>query len=246
MPKPILQRDRLEAFTRFGVMVALADGRAAQAELRVVRQFLAEIFGQDPELIRRFDPLIELCTVSKPHEATTLGDAKRLASGPEELQKLYRWATAVADASSGRNDREAALLSRIVDAWEINDGLAPRHAEAVGPSTRTPAPLLSSQVQVAEAQPIDPKAELEIPHDAVITVELVRRRYRLATDRLDANRLGELGAEFGKLAVLKRERLEAAAMSLLKPFGAPLAAPQEAPAAVDMRHNPDLDAVFGA
>lgn len=243
-PKSTDQRDRLEAFTRFGVLVALADGRAAQAELRVVRQFLAEVFGQDPDLVRRFDPLIELCTVSRPHEAPTVGDAMRLAAGPKELSRLHRWATAIADASSGRNEREAGLLVRIAETF----GLESSQATPQPPDASASKPSLDQKDETRSANTslLDPRDELEIPRDAEVTVELVRRRFHLASDRLDVSRLGELGVEFAKLAKIKRERLQEAARSLLEPLGAPLEVPSESAAAAEMRHNPDLDAMFGA
>lgn len=245
-PKRTIQSDRLEAFTRFGVMVALADGRAAQIELRVVRRFLTEIFGQDPELVRRFDPLIESCTVSKPHEATTLGDAMRLASSPEELNRLYRWAVEITDASSGRNDREAGLLARIATAWAIVAESAPQSGLRNEPYKSKALPEPVEATPPSEASPHDPKSELEIPRDAIVTVELVRRRFRMAIDRLDANRLDELGAEFAKLASVKRERLRQAAETLMLPFSASLEEPQAERITTDIRHNPDLDDVFGA
>jgi hypothetical protein len=49
-----------------------------------------------------------------------------------------------------------------------------------------------------------------------------------------------------RLAAMKREKAEAAALALLKPIGASLAPPAEPPPPADLRHNPDLDAVFGA
>jgi hypothetical protein len=233
------QQNRLEALARFGVMIALADGRAAQAELRLVRSFLAELFGHEPDLLRRIDPLVELCTVAKPFVDHTIVEAKRVVASDAELSRLYQWATQITDASSGRNDRESALLDRIAKEWNLAAPSPQSEALAVA----SPA---SSIAPAAAVPPTDLRTELGIPADAEITVELVRRRYSLVVDQLDAARLDGLGEEFASLAALKREKVEAAALALLHPFGATLAPPQAPPPSNDLRHNPDLDAVFGA
>jgi hypothetical protein len=233
------QQDRLEAFARFGAMIALADGRAAQAELRLVRSFLAELFGHEPDLLRRIDPLVELCVVAKPFIDHTIAEANRVAAGEAELSRLYQWAAQITDASSGRNDRESALLDRIAKEWNLAAPSPQSEALAVA----SPA---SSIAPAAAVPPTDLRTELGIPADAEITVELVRRRYSLVVDQLDAARLDGLGEEFASLAALKREKVEAAALALLHPFGATLAPPQAPPPSNDLRHNPDLDAVFGA
>ena len=44
----------------------------------------------------------------------------------------------------------------------------------------------------------------------------------------------------------KRARLRAAAEDLLRPFAAPLDPPAPPAPPADIRHNPDLDDVFGA
>jgi hypothetical protein len=235
------QQDRLEAFARFGVMVALADGRPAQAEFKAVRNFLAEMFGHESDLLRRIDPLIELATVSRPETDHTIDEAKRFAAGAEELRRLHQWACQIADVSSGRNERETALLQRIAAEWNLAESPPQQAAPAA------PAPQPQAAPVVATPPPFDSRAELDIPADAEITVELVRRRYTFLVDRLDAVRLDGLGEEFIKLAAIKREKIEAAALALLTPLGATLTPPAEPPPPPnDLRHNPDLDAVFGA
>ena len=230
-------QDRLEAFARFGVMVAVADGRCAQAELKVVRAFLGDVFGHEPELLRRIDPLIELSRVSDPDVERAIAEVNRLAEGRQELTRLYRWAEQIADASSGRNEREAALLQRIAERWRFAPDALPAQASAA------PAPAtLTNNVSSS----VDPRAELGIPPDVEITADLVRRRFRLVVDQIESARLDGLGPEFLRLAAMKREKAEAAALALLKPIGASLAPPAEPPPPADLRHNPDLDAVFGA
>jgi len=228
-------QDRLEAFARFGVMVAVADDRSAQAELKVVRAFLGDVFGHEPELLRRIDPLIELSRASDPDVERTIAEVNRLAEGRQELTRLYRWAEQIADASSGRNDREAALLQRIADRWRFAPNASPLQLSTA------PAPLANNV-----SSSIDPRTELGIPPDVEITADLVRRRFRLVVDQIEAARLDGLGPEFLRLVAMKREKSEAAALALLKPIGASLSPPAEPPPPADLRHNPDLDAVFGA
>ena len=72
----------------------------------------------------------------------------------------------------------------------------------------------------------------------------MRRRFTLLSERLDPSRAATLGPEFAALAAEKRDRVRRAAEALMARFGEPLekAAP---PPPADLRHNPDLDDVFG-
>jgi hypothetical protein len=200
-----------------------------------MRAFLAELFGHEPDLLRRIDPLIELAVAIKPVVESTLAEVERVAAGDDDLVRLFKWAEQIADASNGRNEREAALLARIANEWQIA-------ADAPVPAASDPEPSTTSR---PTSPTTDPRSELGIPADAEITVELVGRRYNVIVDQFDAVKLEGLGVEFTRLAALKRGNAEAAALALLKPLGATLTPPVPPPPA-ELRHNPDLDAVFGA
>ena len=91
----------------------------------------------------------------------------------------------------------------------------------------------------------DPRAVLDIDPTTPLDPDLIRRRYQLLTDRLDPAKAAAFGPEFARMAEEKRARIRAAAEALIAPFGEPLEKPA-APPPADLRHNPDLDDVFGA
>jgi hypothetical protein len=87
---------------------------------------------------------------------------------------------------------------------------------------------------------------LEIDDSAPLSVDLVRRQYNLLSERYAAEKFTSAGPEFVALAHNKREAILAAATALLQAFGekVELAVPAAAQPQ-ELRHNPDLDAVFG-
>jgi uncharacterized tellurite resistance protein B-like protein len=126
--------------------------------------------------------------------------------------------------------------------------LASRMAAAAGAVSAKEQQLLARlQAALGEPEPTaaDLRAVLEIPPDAELTPELIRRRYHLLSEKADPSKAAGLGAEFAAMAEKKRAELKAAAESLLAPLGVPLVAPPPPPPPSDLRHNPDLDAVFG-
>jgi hypothetical protein len=86
---------------------------------------------------------------------------------------------------------------------------------------------------------------LEITSGIPLTADLIRRQYRLLTERLDPARLESHGPDFVKLARDKREKIEQAARALLESLGEMLEEDKKPEEPKDLRHNPDLDAVFG-
>jgi uncharacterized tellurite resistance protein B-like protein len=218
---------KLVAYVRFAFMVAKTDGRIAQAEKKVIRTLLDEQFGHDAVLVRHIDPLMERTQASVPSEAETIACLQSVTTAAER-RDLYRFAERIADASGERNQRESDMLARIAVALSVS--VAPSKPPPVVP---TPA-----------SAPLDPRAVLEIDVATTVTADLVRRRYTLLTEKLDATKAAALGPEFARMAAEKRTQLRTAAELLLAPFGEPLEKPVPPPP-TDLRHNPDLDDVFG-
>jgi hypothetical protein len=79
-----------------------------------------------------------------------------------------------------------------------------------------------------------------------LTADLIRRQYNLLTSRLAPEKLESLGPEFVAMAESKRQAIHAAAETLIQPLGEPLDLPAQPGAPAELRHNPDLDAMFGA
>jgi hypothetical protein len=115
------------------------------------------------------------------------------------------------------------------------------------------AQAVSPPVAKPEPQPAPPKPSradhlkvLEIDPTVAVSVDLVRRQYNLLTERYDPEKFAVTGADFVAMAQGKREAVRLAATALLETFGETVEIPKEAQAKEELRHNPDLDAVFGA
>lgn len=231
-PLPIdeTQLDRMRAYCRFAFVVARADGRIAVGEKKEIRTFLADLFGQDARLLRHLDPVIEQCENPPPVEDDAVLAVKAITT-PAQRNELMIVARRITDAVGDRSQKEQKTLDRIADALGVG------HVAAV--PTSMPEGTIDESVA---------RKTLEIDAKTELTAELVRRRFNILTDQYDPKRAAGLGAEFAKMAERKREDVKAAAESLLVALGEPLVPPpKETPAAAasDLRHNPDLDAVFG-
>ncbi len=222
---------KLRAVVRFGLLVAKADGRIAQAERKALRKYLDEHFGHDPVLVRHIDPLMEATEKEPLDEAAILAALQDATS--DERKGLLALAERLADTSGERNQREKEVLARIAQAWGEQPPPPSSEPPPVAKPGRSPAPSPS------------PLAVLELPADAELSVELIRRRYALLSDRLDPTKAAALGPEFAAMAERKRAELRGAAEALIAPFGVPLDPPPAPPPPADIRHNPDLDDLFG-
>ena len=97
----------------------------------------------------------------------------------------------------------------------------------------------------AEANRAELVAILEIDASMMLTADLIRRQYNLMMERYEAEKFKATGPEFVALATQKRTAALAAATRLLEEFGEKVEAPGPAAAPQGLRHNPDLDAMFG-
>jgi len=220
---------KLRAFCGFLLMIAKADGRIAKAERNGVRATLGDHFGSDPVLLRFIDPTLEAMEKAIPGEAEALAAVLPHATAAER-KSLLAAAHRIADATSERNEREDDCINRVAAAFGIEE--KPR----ASPSVVAPVPVTMAA---------DPRAVLEIEPGTPLSVELIRRRYTLLTEKTDLVRASAMGPEFAKLAADKRQAVRAAAETLMAPFGEPLDKPTPA-ASTDLRDNPMLDDVFGA
>ncbi len=229
---------KLRAYVGFAFAVAKADGRIAQAEKKVIREFLAGKFGHDTVLVRHIDPLMERIEAAVPAVDQALEDVRSVTTGAE-TNELYELAERIADAAGERNQRERDVLARIAAAFGRTPVISP------APPTEPERPVAAPPALPAQPAPA-PRELLEIEPGVELTADLIRRRFTLLAEKLDPAKAAALGPEFAKLADDKRVRLRAAAEALISPFGVPLDPPAAPPPPDDLRHNPDLDAVFGA
>lgn len=224
---------RLRALAGFGLMVAKADGRIAQAERKAVRAYLDESFGHDPTLARSIDPVLEQTDKAVPTEGDALY-AVRAAVPADSWPALVRFAERVAGSSGEPNAKEREALARIAAALGVA-APAPPHL----PKPPEPAPT-----PAAPPPAVDHRAVLDIAPDMPLDPDLIRRRFQNLTDKLDPAKAAAFGPEFARMAEQKRAAVRAAAEALIAPFGEPLEKPAPPPPG-DIRENALLDDVFG-
>ncbi len=232
---------KLRAYCTFALVVAKADGKIAKSERKEVRELLASTFGHDLALVRFIDPVMEQIEKAVPPENVALADILKLTTA-DERRMLYTVAERIADAAGERGTREVEALRRIAAALEVT--LAGRASDGVRPEIRD-VPPISTQPSLARPAN-EPRLILEIEPAAQLSPELIRRRFLLLTERADPAKAAALGPEFAAMAEAKRADIRRAALQLMEPFGEPLEAPAAPPPPSDIRHNPDLDDVFGA
>jgi uncharacterized tellurite resistance protein B-like protein/predicted flap endonuclease-1-like 5' DNA nuclease len=224
---------RLRTVLGFGFSVAKADGRIAAAERKQVRAF-AERRYTTPDLALRLDAILAEVEANLP----TLGDALREIKQTipaEGWPDLYQFAVSVTDAAGERNTREVECLARVSE--ELGIGVKP-------PPAPMPAPMVATEPHAPLAEP-ECRTALEIAPETPLSVELIRRQYRLLSDRFAPEKFASHGPEFVRMAADKRDRAERAARHLLAGYNEPLEAPTPPPPQ-DLRHNPLLDEFFGA
>jgi uncharacterized tellurite resistance protein B-like protein len=226
--------ERTRAVAALGLAIAKSDGRIAANERKQVLAFLERRYAFGADLSGKLEGLLAEVEAKIPPLANALLDVQRLI--PQTAwAELFQFASSVADASGPRNTREIECLARIAEALGI--GVKP-----VAPPEPAPAPAVVADAPLTEN---DCRTALEIAADSPLSVDLIRRQYHLLWDRFAPDRFATHGPEFVQMATEKRNQAERAARHLLAAYNEPLEPPVAAPPA-DLRHNPDLDDVFGA
>ncbi len=219
---------KLRAFVRFGVVAARADGRIAASEKKAIREFLTETFGHDAALLRHVDPLMERAEKDADAEVDVFAAVLSVTTQGERFTAV-RFAERVLDSTGKRTAKKKQFRERVVASLQITEPVS-REAK---PSATTPSPTN------------DPRTLLDIDPGTELSPELIRRNYSLLSDKLDAGKATAMGTDFARLASEKRAALRTAAEALIAPFGVPLDPPAAPAPPADIRHNPDLDDIFG-
>jgi uncharacterized tellurite resistance protein B-like protein len=224
---------RLQLTVEFAFAVARADGRIARKERAVIEEYLRRRWWNDPALRNRAKAFCAQYESALLDIDACLWHITTRFS-PEERRDLLEFAYAIADATGERNQREQDLLERI--ARKLGVSLAPQPAAPPQPApAEKPAPTQEERLALLEIEP-----------SVAVSADLVRRQYHLLMERFAAEKVASLGPEFMAMADSKRTAIRAAAVALLEPLGEPLETAPPAAAPQELRHNPDLDAMFGA
>ena len=224
----------LEAGVALGMVVARAHGRVTRAERQVLEDFVAQHSAGDAALANKGRGRLAFYEGGAIDLKEQLLGVERIST-PAERQQLYDLARAVAATSNDIDPEEVVILDRIAAQWKLA-------VVESAPVSRPQPPPAPSPPPTAVA---DPRATLEIAPDVKLSPELIRRQHRQLMERYDPAKVERLGAEFVAIARSKRAAVQAAAQNLIAPFAEPLELPDAPPPPAEMRHNPDLDALFG-
>jgi uncharacterized tellurite resistance protein B-like protein len=229
-PRPAA--DELEQLVAFAWAVARADGRVARAEREAIEAFLRRRYGEDRTQLNR---ALNLCAFYETAAIDVEACLKILEShgSDDDRRALFDFAVTIADATGTRNEREAAFLERVAAALCVPLTNAP-----VGSATtKSPSPPATSRTEML--------AILEIDSAVTPTAGLVRRQFNLLAERYAPERVAH-AADLQEIARAKLTAVRTAATALLAEWNEPLEEETPAPAPAELRHNPDLDALFGA
>jgi hypothetical protein len=230
---PRTEEERLRVIGELGLAVAKSDGRIAANEKRQIRVYMERRWKGSS--LTDWETWFEGIQDSYSDLGSVLTEIRRIIPR-DRWPELYQFAISVADSSGKqRHAGENACLESIAQSLEINSS-AP-----TPPISSGTLPVVAGKLPETEEEC---RAALEIDPGTALSVDLIRRQYRLLHGRFDPARFQEHGAEFVRMAQEKRAAIEVAAEKLLAPYNEPLEAPA-APQSDELRHNPDLDDVFG-
>jgi tellurite resistance protein len=230
---------QIEAACKLGFSVAKIDGRIANSEKQAIRDFLTARWPAAGPII---PSAMDRAEAQQPTVAQAVGEVKS-AFAESDFPALLQLARDVADSAGTINEKERNALERIAAAFGLTLTIAEEEPQAppvaVPEQTTAPAPIPTGMT------PDQCRQTLEIAREVTLNVDLIRRQHRLLTERFDPAKFANAGADFVQVAEGKRAAVRTAALTLLTPFGADLEPPAAPPPPSDIRHNPDLDDVFG-
>ena len=237
-------QELLETTIEFAYAVARTDGSIARKERALIEEQFQRRYVNDPAIYNRVKAY---CAHYETAAIDVESCIRRIKDRVPVLQRghLLKFACMIAEASGPMNQREVRLLERVSREWEVA-WKPPAVTPVAAPEPTRPMPAPPAAVLDGSPASPDPRTMLEIDPSAELTADLIRRKYNLLSSRLTAEKVEAMGPEFVAMAQSKREAMRAAAEGLLRPFGEPLERPDAPAEPTELRHNPDLDKMFGA
>lgn len=243
MVQPVIPSalDQEAAFHRaaiaFGCAMARVHGRFSKAEKEVIYEYIQKKAMSNEVLRNRCLGWLAQYEREAIDWQNQLDQMEHWLTA-EQRQEVLDLATAVAEATGGIQLEEAELLSKLRQRWSIT----PPTMASIPASAQKSESIKQTHGTYAEESP---RKLLEIPDEAKLTPELIRRQYNLLSQRLDPKRAANIDPEVAALVEQKRAKVEQAARQLLASLGEPWEVPQEPEKPKDLRYNPDLDELFG-
>jgi tellurite resistance protein len=242
---PARQEDRhlllLDLTVQFACLAARTDGSISQKERALIEEDLLRRYRYDTALSNRARSMLahyESAAIDRDSCLRRIADEFE----PGHRQALLTFASRIAEACGPMNKKERQFLERVASQWGIPwQALQPAEEPPPQPAKAPPPTAAAPPVPSREQQ----LAVLEIEPATPLTADLIRRQYHLLMERLNPDKVQSMGVDVVATVKRKRDAVSAAARALIEPFGEPLDKAAEAPPA-ELRHNPDLDDVFGA
>jgi uncharacterized tellurite resistance protein B-like protein/Arc/MetJ family transcription regulator len=237
--------DSLEATIEFVYAIARTDGSLARKEKELIEEVMERLHGSDQAIYNRVKGYCAYYETASIDVGSSIKRIKERAV-PAQRRQLFLLARRIVEASGTMNQREITFLERVAQEWDVA-WVGP------GPDT-TSAPLQAASVKGVTAVKPEPapttendsRSVLGIDSSATLTAELVRQRFQLYSARLAPEKVETMGAEFVAMANRKLNAIRVAAEELIQPFGESLESQPERAEPAELRHNPDLDEMFGA
>jgi uncharacterized tellurite resistance protein B-like protein len=151
---------RLRAVCRFGILVAKADGRVANAERTVLRNHLGQAFAADAVALRFIDVTVEEASKLTLNEEDVIAAVKDFA--PDDRRELLALADRIASAAGQVSAKEQQLLARLHAALGEP---APVPPPPVIPTDPRHNPDLDAMFAAPPAAPPPPPAVTDLRHN---------------------------------------------------------------------------------
>jgi hypothetical protein len=238
----------MEATIQFSFLAARLDGPAKAEAISLLRDHIRQRFAYNPSLYNHAKGFIA-------HYETGAIDRERCLRSildlctPEHRAILLQLVAQIMGAS----ETPYAKASQTLSEWCRLLGV-PSPAK---PDENPPPPIKRAASKDAvqkgpkaadvRVSPTDAELRslLEVEPSVALSAELVRRQYRLLSERLAPEKVQAMGADVMATVAKKRDAVRTAAATLLARMGQKLSAEVDDVKPNELRVNPDLDNVFG-
>jgi hypothetical protein len=228
----------MELTIQFCLAAARADGPVTSHERDLIRGHIRQRFGYDRALLNRAE---NLCTHYQ-SAAIDLDHCLRQIKekvAVSDLTALVEFASTIIATSGGGDKAGKAFLKSAASRLGVAE---PSVAPPLLPRAAKSPPAVSPPAVPTQAECL---ALLEIAPGASPSAGLVRRQWALLSERMAPEKAARMGPEFLKVAEKQQAVVRQAAEMLLESMGEKLEVTPPASPPQELRHNPDLDDVFG-
>jgi len=217
----------MELTIQFALGVARAEGPVTPGKRELIQEHVAKRFGYNRALLNRAEAFCAHYESAAIDLEACLRQIKERFTG-EHRAALIRFAAQIAAVSPTGKAKAVPFLQEL--------------AQRLGVRLVYPAPPSDGQTAASKDEWLK---LLQIAPNLPLTPELIRRQWTLLSQRLEPDKVVALGPKFVKMAEDELAALRLAAERLLAQLGQKLETKSPTPVAPNLRHNPDLDDVFG-